>query len=107
MQTEQNKADNFGKLADFISKWALIVLVLTPYLFLQIKILYLTLNHPTEGCGMWVIGAFLGPIILFVIAALILFLRLYLGKGFTLIQKLSIFLLVFVPPLTSIITLSL
>ena len=102
--------DNTTKIEQvnsFVEKWALIVLVLPPYLIYSFKIIdSITTPNPTTGvCGNEFLGPIIAHIMLASLSALILGLKLTLGKGYTLLHKIVVFSIIFIPPVITILIL--
>jgi len=98
MQKEK-EITSLEKTVAFIEKWAIIFLVLVPYLFLSYKIIDV-LAHPdpsTKYCGTGLYASILVHLFLALIAGLIIGLRLVFGKGFDIKTKFIIVLLLIIP----------
>lgn len=102
MQDKDNTT-KIEQVNSFIEKWALIVLVLTPYLFISYKIIN-SLAQPTpinNVCGTGYFAVIIFHFFLAVIATIILSIRLFFRKKFPLIVTIIILTIVIIQPFIS------
>ena len=101
---QDKEITNLDKTVAFIERWAVIFLVLAPYLFLSYIIIYILAHPPapsTEYCGTGLFAAIIGHLFLAIVAGLILAFRLTFGKAFDRKTKLIIALLIIIPLIIS------
>jgi len=104
-QTMQDN-DNTTKIEQvnsFVEKWALVVLVLTTYLFMSYKIIN-SLAQPVtinNVCGTGYFAAIILHFFLAVVVTIILALRLFISKKFSLIISIIILAIVIIMPFIS------
>ena len=104
-QTMQDN-DNTSKIEqvnNFVEKWALIVLVLTAYLFMSYKIINSLVQPVTNNniCGTGYFAAILVHFFLALVVTIILALRLFISKKFPLIVSIIILTIVIIMPFIS------
>lgn len=94
---------NTDKILIFLEKWILFILVLSLYLFLSYKIIdVLLLPSPSnEPCGTGFFAAFIVHVFLAVISTVVLGLKMFLGKGYNIWIKLTVFIVIIIPPIIS------
>lgn len=91
------------QVKSFIEKWALIVLVLTPYLFISYKIINSLAQPVTTNnfCGTGYFAAILLHFLLAFVVTIVLALRLFISKKFPLILSIIILVVVIIMPFIS------
>lgn len=95
--------DNTTKIEQvnsFVEKWALIVIVLSLYLFISYKIIesIATLRDQSNQCGTGLFAVIFCHFFLAFIATIILVLRLFISKKFSLTVTIIILLIVVIMP---------
>lgn len=100
---EKDNATKTGKANSVIEKWALIVLVLTPYLFISYKIIN-SLAQPVtinNFCGTGYFAAIIVHFFLAVVVTIILAIKLFNSKKKSLIVSIIIIAVVIIMPFIS------
>lgn len=87
----------------FLEKWALILLVLTPYLFISYYIITTIIDPPVPAreCGTGLFAAIICHFFLAVIVTIILALMFFINKKFPLIISIIILSIVIIMPFIS------
>ena len=100
---DNNNTTKIEQVNSFVEKWALIVLVLTPYLFISYKIINSVAQPVTTNnvCGTGYFAAILVHFFLALVVAIILALRLFISKKFPLLVSVIILLIVIIMPFIS------
>ena len=92
-----------NKVLIFLEKWILFILVLGIYLFLSYKIIEILTapDSSPQECGTGLFAMLIGHIFLAIVATIVLALRLFLSKGYSVWNKITVFLLILIPPIIS------
>lgn len=90
------------RAVNLVEKWALVVLVLVPYLFISYKIIH-SLAQPSDNirCGNGYFAAMVLHFSLALIVTIVLSLRFFISKKFPLIVVISILAIVITLPFIS------
>ena len=92
-----------NKIIDFIEKWALIIIIITAYLWLSFKIINALLMpvNVKNVCGNGFFGAIIAHLFFTITAIIVFWVLMFKKKNYTIFSKRIIALLIIVPPIIS------
>lgn len=100
---DNNNISKLDKAVAFVEKWALVFLVLTPYLFISYYIITTIIDPPVPAreCGTGLFAAIICHFSLAAFVTIILALRFFISKKFPLIISIVILSIVIIMPFIS------